>query len=147
MVDGESGRSGQGRFKDILKIIHLTSVLPLSNATCERAFSTMKRIKSDWRCNLSSQTLDIQMRIRVENVSLRQYDPKPAVRRWWISGERQRRPHLNIEAELRLPLQSLLKNVKQNRSSQYSSHEYPFKIMIIITCFFIKVSALIKRVF
>ena len=35
----------KGDFKDILKIIHLTSVLPLSNATCERAFSTMKRIK------------------------------------------------------------------------------------------------------
>ncbi|KAJ8307676.1 hypothetical protein KUTeg_014770 [Tegillarca granosa] len=37
----------KGDYKDILKIIHLSSILPLSNACCERAFSTMKQIKSD----------------------------------------------------------------------------------------------------
>ncbi|XP_069122177.1 zinc finger protein 862-like [Argopecten irradians] len=35
---------------DYITVIHLTSVFPLSNASCERSFSTMKRVKSDWRC-------------------------------------------------------------------------------------------------
>ena len=66
------------------------------------------------------------------------------MKRWWFSGESREGNILEVEAELRLPLKSLLKNAKQNRSSQCSSHEYPF--LIIITCFFsIKVSTLIKQ--
>ena len=38
-------------YLNILKVVHLTSVYPLANAACERGFSTMKRIKSDWRCS------------------------------------------------------------------------------------------------
>ena len=76
-----------------VKIIHLTSVLPLANASCERAFSTMKRIKSDWRCKIGSEVLDILMRIKIADVQLRAFDPKPAVTRWWLSGQRQKRPN------------------------------------------------------
>ena len=83
----------KGDYRDILKIIHLTSVLPLANASCERAFSTMKRIKSDWRCRLGSEVLDILMRIKIADVQLRAFDPKPAVTRWWLSGQRQKRPN------------------------------------------------------
>ena len=83
----------KGDYRDILKITHLTSVLPLANASCERAFSTMKRIKSDWRCRLGSEVLDILMRIKIADVQLRAFDPKPAVTRWWLSGQRQKRPN------------------------------------------------------
>ena len=82
----------KGDFLDILKIIHLTSVLPLSNASCERAFSTMKQIKTDWRCRLDTDTLDTLMKIKIEDVALKEFDPRPAVYRWWHSGERQKRP-------------------------------------------------------
>ena len=81
----------KGDYRDILKSIHLTSVLPLANASCERAFSTMKRIKSDWRCRLGSEVLDILMRIKIADVRFRAFDPKPAVTRWWLSGQRQKR--------------------------------------------------------
>lgn len=82
----------KGDFKDILKIIHLTSVLPLSNASCERAFSFLKQIKTDWRCSLSAKTLDTLMRIKIENIKINEFDPKPAVYRWWHTGERKKRP-------------------------------------------------------
>ena len=71
-----------GDYKDILKyVIHLSNVLPLANASCERAFSTMKRIKSDLRCRMGAETLDTQMIIKVADIALKAYDPKSAVRR------------------------------------------------------------------
>ena len=77
------------------------------NASCERAFSTMKRIKSDWRCMLGAEILDILMRIQVADVALRYYDPKPAVTRWWLSGLRQKRPH-TLSQKLRHSFQTML---------------------------------------
>ena len=53
----------------------------------------MNRIKFDWRCRLGAEILDILMRIKVADVALREYDPKPAVTRWLLSGLRQKRPH------------------------------------------------------
>lgn len=45
-------------YQNILKIVHLTSLYPISNAACEHAFSVMKRIKSDWRGNLTTESMD-----------------------------------------------------------------------------------------
>lgn len=53
-------------YSNTMKVVHLTAIYPLSNASCERAFSTMKRIKSDWRCGLSCDALDVLMRIKIE---------------------------------------------------------------------------------
>jgi hypothetical protein len=39
-------------YQNIMTIIHLTSHYPLS---CERGFSTMKRIKPAWMCNLNTE--------------------------------------------------------------------------------------------
>ncbi|XP_013383016.1 zinc finger protein 862-like [Lingula anatina] len=80
-------------FASILKVIFLVETYPLSTACCERGFSTMKRIKNDWRCNLATPTLDTLMRVKIAGPqALRQYDPLPAVNRWWLTGERARRP-------------------------------------------------------
>lgn len=73
----------------ILKIILLTEVYPLSTAVCERGFSVMKRIKSDWRSSLGSATLDTLMRVDIE------YSREKKMKdfnRWWITGQRSRRP-------------------------------------------------------
>ena len=37
----------------------------LANASCEIAFSTMNRIKSDWRGRLGAEILDILMRLNL----------------------------------------------------------------------------------
>ena len=87
--------SGRNDYQNILKVIHMTSVYPLSTACCERGFSTMKRIKSDWRTSLASDTLDNLMRISIMHEGdIDDYDPRPAVNRWWLSGQRQRRPNI-----------------------------------------------------
>ena len=53
------------------------------NASCE---------KNIW-CMLGAEILNILMRIKVADVALREYDPKPGLTRWWLSGLRQKRPH------------------------------------------------------
>ena len=53
-------------YSNIMKVVHLTAVYPLANASCERGFSTMKRIKSDWRCALQSETMNMLMRVKIE---------------------------------------------------------------------------------
>ena len=35
------------QYQNILKVIHLASLFPLSTAACERGFSNMKRVKND----------------------------------------------------------------------------------------------------
>nr|XP_022291237.1 zinc finger protein 862-like isoform X4 [Crassostrea virginica] len=87
--------SQMNNFQNILKIIHLTSCYPLSNAACERVFSTMKRIKSDWRCRLNNNTLNTLMRINMNEkaFSLDVFEPRPFVTRWWFNGQKSKRPH------------------------------------------------------
>ena len=41
------------------------SVCYLANASCERAFSIMNRIKYDCRCRLGAEMLDILMRLKL----------------------------------------------------------------------------------
>ena len=82
-------------YVNIMTLIHLTSMYPLSNASCERGFSVMKRIKSDWRCNLSTDTLDMLMRIDIEGQKLVQdFILRPVVNRWWLYGQRRKRPNI-----------------------------------------------------
>ncbi|CAH3153396.1 unnamed protein product [Porites lobata] len=83
----------RNNYSNIMKVIHLTSVYPLANASCERGFSTMKRVKSDWRCILGNDTMDMLMRVKIEGPKKQaDYHPRAAVNRWWMSGQRQRRP-------------------------------------------------------
>ena len=73
-------------------LIHLTSLYLLSNASCERGFSSMKRIKSDWRWNLTTGTLNMLLRIDIEGPALSDFIPRPIVNRWWLAGHRSKRP-------------------------------------------------------
>ena len=80
-------------YLNILKVVHLTSVYPLANAACERGFSTMKHIKSDWRCSLSNGTMDILMRVKLDGPeTLADFKPKAAVNRWWMERNKRGLP-------------------------------------------------------
>ena len=84
----------------VLKLIHTTFVYPLSTAVCERAYSTMKIIKTDWHCNLGHDTLDDLMRIKLGGLegalATDAHTPRRAVQGLWISGPRMRRT--NVQA-------------------------------------------------
>lgn len=75
-----------------MTLIHLTGLYPLRNASCERSFSSMKRIKSDWRCNCTTETLNMLLRIDIEGPAVNDFLPSPIVNRWWLAGHRSKRP-------------------------------------------------------
>lgn len=78
-------------YKNILELVQLMLVLPISAAQCERGFSAQNRIKSSKRSSLAVSTTEDLMRITLEGPSLEDYDPSPAVDRWMNSAKRARR--------------------------------------------------------
>ena len=56
--------------------------IPASTADCERGFSVMKRIKSDWRSSLATPTLSGLMCGLLESSDIDTYDPSKACSLW-----------------------------------------------------------------
>lgn len=83
------------QFRNILFVAGIVLMFPVSTACCERGFSVMKHIKSDWRSCLNTDTLDDLLRISLSGVSVCDYDTVRAVNQWWNSAERARRPELH----------------------------------------------------
>ncbi|KAJ8376204.1 hypothetical protein SKAU_G00067840 [Synaphobranchus kaupii] len=80
-------------FKNILHLVRIMLVLPVSSAQCERGFSTQKRIKSDIRSALNPKTVEDLIRISVEGPPLETFDASVSVKRWMEEGQRARRPN------------------------------------------------------
>ena len=53
----------------------------------------MKRVKSDWRGNLNTDTLSELIYISVEGPVTEDYNYMLALERWWQDGQRAKRPH------------------------------------------------------
>ena len=81
------------RFPNICMLGGVVQCLPMNTACCERAFSHMKQIKSDWRSRLGPSTLSMLLRICLEGKNLDQYQPERDVAHWWSKGDRARRPN------------------------------------------------------
>ena len=77
---------------NILALIDLTLTLPAHSADCERGFSHLKQIKSDWRSRLTCESLTDLMRIQLYSPAIDQFDPTDAINLWIRSGLRSRRP-------------------------------------------------------
>ena len=85
--------------KDILHLVEILLVLPISAAGCERMVSSQNRIKSSLRASLKTSSLEGLIRISAQGPSLEEFDPVPSVNRWFArdrsKGERQRRPNFS----------------------------------------------------
>lgn len=83
----------QARFNNIYHLLEIIQVLPMATAVCERGFSTLKRVKNDWRSNLSTGVLNMLLYICIEGPEIAEYEAVHAVERWWsASGSRRRVP-------------------------------------------------------
>ena len=80
-------------YKNILHLVHILLVLPVSSAVCERGFSSQKRIKSDARASLHTDTVEDLIRISVEGPSLEDFDARESVANWFSQGQKARRPN------------------------------------------------------
>ena len=63
-------------------LANLALVIPINTADCERAFSTMKRVKTRIRNRLKSVTLYALLRINIQGPSLDEFDFESAVNKW-----------------------------------------------------------------
>ena len=83
--------------EDVLHLVELVLVLPISAAQCERAVSAQNRIKNSTRATLNVSVLEDLIRLSSENPPVSEFDPTPAVDRWFerdrSKGERSRQPH------------------------------------------------------
>ena len=89
----------KNEFRNVLHLVEIMLVLPISAAQCERAVSAQNRIKSSLRVGLDSSTLQNLIRITAEGPPVSDFDATPAVDKWLArdrdAGERQRRPHFH----------------------------------------------------
>ena len=83
--------------EDVLHLVELVLVLPISAAQCERAVSAQNRVKNSTRATLNVSVLEDLIRLSSEGPPVSEFDPTPAVDRWFerdrSKGERSRRPH------------------------------------------------------
>ena len=84
-------------FEDVLHLVELVLVPPISAAQCEQAVSAQNRIKNSTRATLNVSVLADLIRLSSEGPPVSELDPTPAVDRWFerdrSKGERPRRPH------------------------------------------------------
>ena len=64
------------------KLAQICLILPVNTADCERAFSTMKRVKTPLRNRLNTKTLDALLRIRIEGPDRSDFDFELALNNW-----------------------------------------------------------------
>ena len=74
----------------VARVINLMRVFPFSNAFFERCFSTMKKIKTDWRENLDIPTVDMLLCIKKMGPELDLFSPKKSVELFF--AKKPRRP-------------------------------------------------------
>ena len=69
-------------FSQLAKLAAIGVLIPVSTAECERAFSTMNRIKTDLRNHLKTSSLDCLMRISIEGPPIAQFNFERAADIW-----------------------------------------------------------------
>lgn len=84
-------------YKDVLHLVEILLVPPISAAQCKQAVSAQNQIKSSTRATLGGSVLEDLIHISSEGPPVADFDPYPAVDRWFSQdkskGECSRRPH------------------------------------------------------
>ena len=79
-------------YPKILQIINILRVFPFSNAITEKGFSTMRKVKDDWRCSLGIETLDLLIRIKKDGVPFELFNSDGAIDVFF--DRKPRHPHV-----------------------------------------------------
>ncbi|XP_014666762.1 PREDICTED: zinc finger protein 862-like [Priapulus caudatus] len=80
---------------NLLHLVEIILTIPVSTAVCERGFSAVKRIKSDWRASLTTETMTRLLGVSMEGPTLDAYDAGKAMDLWWTRAQRSRRPQFH----------------------------------------------------
>ena len=89
-------RSLRDMFLQLTKLSTIAALVPVSIAECERAFSTMKRIKTELRNRLKTSTLDCLMQVNIEGSPSSDFNFERAADIW--GGMRNRRLSVGLSS-------------------------------------------------
>ena len=92
------------KWPNVILVSELLFSLPFTNSKVERAFSTMKIVKTNRRTSLLSSTLEDLMEINEEGPELESFCPDHAIQLWW--SDCTRRPNQAPRKEYRKRLSS-----------------------------------------
>ena len=81
-------------YQNLLHIVWIVLVMPVSTAQVECLFSCSKRIQGDWGLSLGNNTLKDLLLISTERPDPDFFDVQPAENRWWTSGPSSRQPYI-----------------------------------------------------
>lgn len=76
----------------ILQLFDLILAIPSSSADCERGFSVMKLVKTDWRARLKAETLCDLLTVQLNSPDIMHFDPSNAIEVWHADSLCSRRP-------------------------------------------------------
>lgn len=77
--------------KNILALVKIALVVPVSTAEAERGFSIMGMVKTDFRSRLNTSTLSDLMLLKLSGQDVSTFDPLPAITLWCNSAKKKRR--------------------------------------------------------
>ena len=75
--------------RNVLDIFELFLICPFTNAKLERMFSSMNRVKTDWRSSLSRDQLDVLLHLGEDGPSLEEFNPDASIDRWYTDKVRR----------------------------------------------------------
>ena len=87
----------QERSAHILMLHDVVLALPVSSAVCERGFSCLSRIKTDWRSSLKVEMMDKLMLVSLEGPTIQDFNAEGPMDLWWGSAQRSRKPEFERE--------------------------------------------------
>lgn len=76
--------------RNVLSLVKIMLVIPISSAWAERGFPRLKRVKTDFRSSLTAPVLTDLMYVILSTETVRTFDPKPSVMLWWKGGKQCR---------------------------------------------------------
>ena len=84
-------KKGNSESRNILSLVKILLVLIYSTACVEHGFSLMNRVKSDWRCKLKEDSLNDLMHVALSRVTVKNFNPEPAIELWMDDAKKPRR--------------------------------------------------------
>lgn len=73
----------KNKCKNILTIIKILLITPVTNAKLERMFKRMMRVKTGWRNTLVNVRLDHNLKVSEERVSITDINPSDDIGKWY----------------------------------------------------------------
>ena len=78
----------------VLMVVEICLAMAVSSSCCEKGFSCMGRLKSEYRNSLDVETVDMLMNICLNGPSPEDFTAERAVLHWNQTSQRMRRPYL-----------------------------------------------------